>query len=403
MSDRSPIPVPFAHRVRRFRRRALPGISFVLSVVMAGWLWQHQVELPHAVGEVEALQMQVEARVSGQFIPLAERSTGQWQLFDRVIAGQVIGAIDNVAVSDALRQSVRQMEELSRQLQHVADGMVMVTEPDKATTGSDSESVDTTTADRALWDAVVRFEKLQLEKCIYRANFHRHRMQLLRLPSDDSTDAGLVSTDLPSSLSLDMAASELEGKTRAELTANLSFLQRAAEGAEQELAQILELHGDSPEFTQMRVRLTAPLRTALHNAQSAMEAQTRDAERSELRSPLTGFVVKIGKMPGQGVDPGQPVLTVAADQSQYVISYLSETYPVLPTAGSSVMLRLRNRNRAAHLSIVENVGPQVQEIPNHLTADSRTQQWGIPVRIKLPPDLAALPGSLLDVTFRPVD
>ena len=49
---------------------------------------------------------------------------------------------------------------------------------------------------------------------------------------------------------------------------------------------------------------------------------------------------------------------------------------------------------------VEHVGAQVEPVPPHQLHDPRVLEWGLPVRIAIPPGLSLRPGELVVVTFR---
>ncbi len=75
---------------------ALPVVSFSACLLLTLWLWQQQGELPNAVGEVEAVRIDVAVGSDGVLVPLPR---GQWTLFDQVEANAVIARLDPARAS----------------------------------------------------------------------------------------------------------------------------------------------------------------------------------------------------------------------------------------------------------------------------------------------------------------
>jgi hypothetical protein len=107
--------------------------------------------------------------------------------------------------------------------------------------------------------------------------------------------------------------------------------------------------------------------------------------------------------PGQTVHVGALVATIAADHGRHIVSYLPEESRLQPTKGMLVTVRPRSADLARLTSEVEQVGRQIRRIPTHQLGGSPTEQWGLPVRIKLPSGAALQPGSLVDVVFHRPD
>jgi multidrug resistance efflux pump len=105
-------------------------------------------------------------------------------------------------------------------------------------------------------------------------------------------------------------------------------------------------------------------------------------------------------MPGQQVKAGTVLFTIAADEPEYIVSYVRPTQRLHPEVGMTVAIRPRNGREVAHAA-VERVGPQIELIPSHQIRDQRIMEWGLPVRIQVPPSLQLRPGELVDLKFLP--
>src|SRR3990172_1186960 len=92
MTGHARVRIPWTVRLYRFRRHVLPLLGFATCTVLTTWLWDRQGSLPNAVGEVEAVRIEVAAATDGELLPLPR---GNWTLFDAVPAGEVIARLDD--------------------------------------------------------------------------------------------------------------------------------------------------------------------------------------------------------------------------------------------------------------------------------------------------------------------
>jgi len=134
-----------------------------------------------------------------------------------------------------------------------------------------------------------------------------------------------------------------------------------------------------------------------------VEDQQHPGSFVEVTAPITGTLVAVHCWPGQAVIPGGLIATIAADHGRHIIGYIPESSPVVARPGSAVTLRARTPGSRRVTSRVEHVGQQIERIPRHQWATSTTPQWGTPVRIKLPNEVALRPGSLVDLRFHATD
>jgi multidrug resistance efflux pump len=80
-----PIPTPPAQRWREIRLLYLPRITFVVGLLVAGWLWVSSVAPATMVGEAEVQQVEVRAAQAGVLASL------KVELLQTVRAGEVVG------------------------------------------------------------------------------------------------------------------------------------------------------------------------------------------------------------------------------------------------------------------------------------------------------------------------
>jgi multidrug resistance efflux pump len=119
----------------------------------------------------------------------------------------------------------------------------------------------------------------------------------------------------------------------------------------------------------------------------------------EIPAPITGTLVNVYCWPGQIVAPGGLIATVAADHGQHIVGYVPEQSTIEPKVGMRVTMRARLTGSPRISSTIEQVGKQIEQLPGHQRAIANVPQWGLPVRIKMPPDASLRPGSLVDIMF----
>jgi multidrug efflux pump subunit AcrA (membrane-fusion protein) len=119
----------------------------------------------------------------------------------------------------------------------------------------------------------------------------------------------------------------------------------------------------------------------------------------EVTAPISGTLVDITCWPGQTVIPGAVIATIAAEHSAQVIGYIPEDSTLEARPGMRVMLRPRASGGKQYVSEVEQVGRQIEQVPRHQRSVASIPQWGTPVRIKVPDEVALKPGMLVDLRF----
>jgi hypothetical protein len=122
-------------------------------------------------------------------------------------------------------------------------------------------------------------------------------------------------------------------------------------------------------------------------------------ELLEVRAPFAGAIAAIHAWPGQVIQPGDPIITLAAEQGRYVVAYVRDTERFRPNVGMKIDLRTRHEQPLIYVTHIEHVGPQIELLPPHQLRDPRMMEWGLPVRIAIPATASLRPGELVDVRF----
>jgi multidrug resistance efflux pump len=137
---------------------------------------------------------------------------------------------------------------------------------------------------------------------------------------------------------------------------------------------------------------------------SSYQAKIQELEQKvlaqDIKAPISGTVVTIHRYPGQAVNAGQAIMTIASEKGEYIVTYVRQTQVIQPTPGMAVNVHLRSAPRTIR-SHVQSVGPAIEKIPPEHLRDPRITEWGLPVHISIPPDTKLRPGELVDLFFRP--
>jgi multidrug resistance efflux pump len=145
------------------------------------------------------------------------------------------------------------------------------------------------------------------------------------------------------------------------------------------------------------------LRTALANREE--ELAQLNASLSSLQqgvtAPVSGTVYKIFLRPGQLAKAGEPIMEISADGSTYVVSYLREGEQYIrPTPHMQVEVRPRADPKRVVEATVDTVGSTVESVPARQLRDQKVPEWGLPVRLTIPPDANLRPGEIVILAFK---
>lgn len=383
MSTGKPIPTPWKHRWRRFRYSWMPVLCFTATIAVTLWLWDNQGRMANAVGEVEVVRLDVAAKTAGKLVPLPELPGGQWTLFDLVQENEVIARLDDSEVQASLRTLRAVLDQLSEE--------VIAAESRTALELANLEIENVQEFNRLTWqieqndlDILDRTVVLEADKVELRRL--QNQLDLLKPAHGDGVVPDLQFQDL-----------ELQrDRIKARIVENTNAVNRAIErkdAAERRLQELPPL--EMPELT----KLLAPIQASVRAQEARIAELQVQIAALEIRSPISGTICGIHCRPGQNVQAGQPILTIAADNTGYVVSYVRQTDRIHPSKGMQVALRLRMPGSRPVTAEIERVGPQIEEVPPHQRRDPSVLEWGLPVRIRLPSELPVRPGELVDITF----
>ena len=144
--------------------------------------------------------------------------------------------------------------------------------------------------------------------------------------------------------------------------------------------------------------------TSLRTALTAREDEVAQLDvilgGLEITAPVSGTVARVYFRPGQAVRAGDIIMELAADDSNYVVSYLREEQQYInPRQKMLVDVRARNDPRRVVQGTVDTVGATIQPVPQRQLRDQRVPEWGLPVRVTIPADANLRPGEMVNLAF----
>jgi len=143
------------------------------------------------------------------------------------------------------------------------------------------------------------------------------------------------------------------------------------------------------------------LRTARSSREEEIAQLDLILQSLDITAPVSGTVFKVYFRPGQAVRAGDIIMEISADASNYVVAYLREEQQYIkPRPKMAVTLWPRNDPKRVVQGTVDTVGATVEPVPARQLRDQRLPEWGLPVRLSVPPDAGLRPGEMVNMAFK---
>lgn len=403
MAGPSRIRTPLIQRWHRFRQQMLPIVCFIGCVMLTLWLWQQQARMGNATGEIYAARVDVTSSATGLLasqspVPAGEgKEPPYWSVFDRVQKGEVIARLDDRLLRAELVTLNAELVRLNRQMDATGKQLMF----DQATARYEHDVA----IDRERVQRWVNYERVRLDYLDRTAKIEEDKLELVRL----DTLLQQLTGGLESLQQHQLGASNLQYNLE-DMRLQRDVVKKRISANEKALEEAFRQGGMAKDRTKYDPKSPIPpqiqqLLTPLHEAITVQETRVDHLkariESLTIRAPISGTIAAIHSWPGQTVQPGAPIVTIASDRGEYIVSYVRQGQRIQPAKGMKVTLRPRRSGSQAVESVVEDVGPQYELIPSDQLMDPNTPEWGLPVRIRLPAELRARPGERLDIDFPP--
>jgi hypothetical protein len=147
----------------------------------------------------------------------------------------------------------------------------------------------------------------------------------------------------------------------------------------------------------------APLFAKVDKGAVAVRVKQADAggQVVDVTAPLTGQIAALAVLPGELVEKGDPLFTLAAPVPEYIVCHVADEGQQLPKVGAVVAVRRQARGAPWTPATVEAVGPALEPPPAFLNGVAAAASRLRPLRISLPKDSHLAPGSLVEVRLAP--
>ncbi|MFV2066079.1 MAG: HlyD family secretion protein [Pirellulales bacterium] len=384
MFSRNRIRIPWKQRWQRFRYSVLPMLSFVLCLAVTLIMWGRQVRLANVVGEVERRQAEVFSGRAGWLAAPTDRPTF-WRPYDQVKQGDliaIIAPIDDRPVKAAITTLNTDIERIKAEIDatraqlefdqsgrlddHHREWIRMVLEKDKHELGLIQR------------DALIKTDEAELKRLSIRIGYLRRAGEAVaRQDRDDAVAQSQV------------VATRIE--TNHEVKRKIEDLLQRNEKRLADYGPIPEGEFDT---------IVAPIQKSIETERAKIEELVTQLATLEVRAPMAGRVAIVHTWPGQSIQQGDPILTIAADEADSIVGYIRADQPIRPVPGMPVQIFSRMAGHKMADAKISEVGPQFETVPVELRRDPTRAEWVLPVRIPLPPELEVRPGELLDLKFR---
>jgi multidrug resistance efflux pump len=375
------IPIPWKQRWRRFRFEILPTFGLLAFGAVAVYLWSNSGGMPHTIGEVEAIRVEITSPLEGI---LVQPPSGPWALFERMEPSQVVAQLDDRPIRAQLAMLTEELGRLRLELDAAAE-KIGVAESDRVRTYLTEAvrlCIELEQRRIALLDrqVLVAIDRLEAERTNTRCECLKPLLAKKMISELEMNDA---------KMRRDEAAKRLAENLK--LFAECETQQKDAESRQTKL----------PGFRAADVpKELAPIKAATAVQQAKIRELEVQISRMTIRAPIGGLICRVHHWPGEAIHAAEPILTLAAEQGRYIVSYIRQEQRIEPKLGMAVDVRIRAPLSKHYATVVEKIGPQVEAVPTHQCRDPKIPEWGLPVRITVPPELAIRPGQLLDVTFK---
>jgi HlyD family secretion protein len=382
MASSKRIPIPWKQRWQRFRYTVLPLLSFIGCVVLTLWMWSREVHVANAVGKIERRRFEATAGADGKLLSLNRPA---WTLFEHVEANAVVAQLDPAPAKAALATARLEIARLEKEMDAAAARL--------AVTQGDRQSDHLQEQVRLLWQA----QRYQLDVLDRQTRIATDRADLQRI------DARIAYLEQVTAQGQRIVAPQNVEETKAQravIAAGMAQSEVALAAANEQLQKAAsELAKFAPIESADVNAIVAPLQAAVAIQRSRVEELQVQIRGLVVRAPVSGTIAAVHCWPGQYVQAGDPIVTVAAERGEYIIGFLRQDQQVRPEVGMTVDVRSRVPGRPPLRTTITQVGPQFETAPVELLQDPRRPEWVLPIRIALPPLLDARPGEPVDLTF----
>ena len=361
------------------------------AVAIVGWLFHQRTQRFQVIGIAQGQVRQVATNCPGRITNVSV------QLFDRVTAGQVVAVVDTVLDNEREEAILRaQLGTLSARIAQLVAQLVPI-QDDLMASQVDREA--NRISDLRQFKLDVETARLRILEL--KAQLAGDRITLADLASEVKIAEDLVAKEAVAPYELEKAEAQHDalGQSIAENVELLDEAEVNLEQAQQRLDDYAgrEAFNPSAESALEPTRKEIAVQEGLMKEVSAQLDALTQRHALELTSPVDGMVSHVWRAPGEAVTAGDPILTITVAQPAEVIGYAMRGQLDRVRENMVVEVARASAPTEAATSRVTYVGPAVEQMPTELWQNPTMPQYGRPFKVKVPPELAVIPGEIVGI------
>jgi multidrug resistance efflux pump len=365
--------------MENFRRRVLPLLVWSVAAVTVATMLVTRTRQFEYVGLAQSLQYEVSAAATGTLDRVYV------ELYENVDAGQVVAKLDDASLLAAIETSNATISQLGAEFEATRAQLL----------GEVDMGMASWTADLRRFQ--IDEEERRLALVGLRGTIEADQIELERLELEVDRLRPLLEIGLIGQADFDNVKLSRD-RTRKMVEENRLLLARTSDEYEAARNRRLEFQEELPSLPGHDSSLR-PLREAITVESRRLEEIELQRQVLVLRSPVRGQVSQILCRQGQSVVPGEPILMIAENSVKQIVAYLGETDRLQVDPRTPVLVSSRLRPHAAAESVVLDVSPSVELLPQRLWRDPRFPDYGRAVTIATAPALELTPGEVVDIKF----
>ena len=372
--------------------RFLPTLVWVgaLAVVIALFVDRsYQFEV---VGIAQGKVWQITAPITAQL------KTVSVDLFEPVTRGQTVATLDDSVLRTQMTTFQREIERLKSEMQTTLDDLSL---------RQDQLQTDWTETRRRFFTDVeaVRLRILEVKGLIETDRVLMHDAEFEVKCLQELVDKKAVE---PYELQKAKALHDSYVVKIRENEALVAQAQTDLKVAEQRLNEFLKTQPNPPAIADHQLEL---LHKAIAVQEGLIQELSAQCDLLVLKSPSDGVVIQIQgnandvvlrrpgegivRKPGEVVAEGDPILIIAEASPQEILAYVPENQMNLVQPGMKVKLVRNHKPTQIVESQVTRLGPAIEQVTQRLWLNPTLPEWGLPVLIKVPPEMKLSSGETL--------
>ncbi len=376
----------------RIQLRFLPTLVWFVSLATVVGLFVSRAHQFEVVGIAQGKVWQITAPITAQL------KTVSVDLFEPVTRGQTVATLDDSVFRAQMATFQREIERLKSEMQTTLDDLSL---------RQDQLQTDWTETRRRFFTDVeaVRLRILEIRGLIETDRVLMHDAEFEVKVLQELVDKNAVE---PYELQKAKALYDSYVTKIRENEALIAQAQSDLKIAEQRREEFLKTQPNPPAIADHQLDL---LHKSIAVQEGLIQELSTQCDLLVLKSPSDGVVIQIQgnandvvlrrpgegviRKPGEVVAEGDPILIIAEASPQEILAYVPETQMNMVQPGMKVKLVRNHEPTQVVESQITRLGPAIEQVTQRLWLNPTLPEWGLPVLIKVPPEMKLSPGETL--------